>query len=424
MVPVSPEWQLLFERAYAHHKATGEWPTAVTLQRELANSHPGFMVRDVVHGARGYAGINAPDDEVQLTLRALVHVPAARPVLQGYLLAVRAMIDRFRDQSKVPRYSMHDLAALDVAPEVRVELQWLLEMDRWPFGSGNGSGPDGQAWEYDIDDRVMAAANVNSVEELVAVRYNEPFEQEESAPAFDLLLGTPGGEPQVNPDRPISRPGDDLLDRMPLARALALQAVTQPHNEGFVMGVSGPWGSGKTSVLNLMTNAIEARSAAHVLRFDPWMFSSSEELVMRFLREMAKQMIQEPRLKGVADQIASYAEVLAPLAVLAPGPWLAPVIAASGRARGLWYRRKKTPSALEQRDRVREALLELTSGSLSSSMTSIGYKSRARDVVRLVKLVGDFPNTTYVLAYDQRRIAAALGDTEHEGNEFLETSSS
>ena len=40
--------------------------------------------------------------------------------------------------------------------------------------------------------------------------------------------------------------------------------------------------------------------------------------------------------------------------------------------------------------------------------------------MRLVKLVGDFPNTTYVLAYDQQRVATALGVTEQDGHEFLE----
>jgi KAP family P-loop domain len=41
--------------------------------------------------------------------------------------------------------------------------------------------------------------------------------------------------------------------------------------------------------------------------------------------------------------------------------------------------------------------------------------------VRLVKLVGGFPNTTYVMAYDQARVARALDETdEQEGQAFLE----
>jgi len=47
--------------------------------------------------------------------------------------------------------------------------------------------------------------------------------------------------------------------------------------------------------------------------------------------------------------------------------------------------------------------------------------SQVRDVVRLIKLVADFPNITYLLAYDGDRVARALatGDLA-EGRAYLE----
>ena len=121
MAQIDPKRRMVFERAYARHKEDGDWPTVLDLQREISNDRPDLHVREVVADARGYAAINAPDDRVQLTLRGLALVPAARPVLEGYLLAVRAMIAKFLDQSTTARYSQTDLASLNLEPGVEAE---------------------------------------------------------------------------------------------------------------------------------------------------------------------------------------------------------------------------------------------------------------------------------------------------------------
>jgi energy-coupling factor transporter ATP-binding protein EcfA2 len=72
----------------------------------------------------------------------------------------------------------------------------------------------------------------------------------DDAPKPELLEGF-----SLNPDRPITRPADDLLRREPFAQALAAQIRAAPR-EGLVMAVTGPWGSGKTSLLNLIESAL------------------------------------------------------------------------------------------------------------------------------------------------------------------------
>ena len=145
---------------------------------------------------------------------------------------------------------------------------------------------------------------------------------------------------------------------MPLARALGVLATDQLGGQGFVMGVTGPWGSGKTSVLNLMAATLEQEKIAYVVRFDPWLFSSSEELVWRFMREVSIQLQSEQQLGDVAARIGEYAQILAPLAALVSAPWLAPVLVAGGRVASRW-RKKPTVSAQEQRQKVAEALSKL-----------------------------------------------------------------
>jgi KAP family P-loop domain len=54
-------------------------------------------------------------------------------------------------------------------------------------------------------------------------------------------------------DRPITRPGDDALGRsgfaLEVARSIDNLTIA---NEGFVMALVGEWGSGKTSVIELI----------------------------------------------------------------------------------------------------------------------------------------------------------------------------
>ncbi len=83
--------------------------------------------------------------------------------------------------------------------------------------------------------------------------------------------------------------------------------------------------------------------------------------------------------------------------------------------------RAEQPSAEAQRASVREALRELEHRVLVviDDLDRI-EAGQIRDVVRLVKLVGDFPNATYVLSYDRGPVEAALGHTPEEGSVYLE----
>jgi predicted KAP-like P-loop ATPase len=419
MTVIEPHQQLILDRAYANMHASGTWPSQEQLQRELASEHQDVLVRDVVMQMPALASIASPADRVRLTLRGLASVPAAKPLLDAYLRALRSIIARYRDLQVEAQYSADDVRQLGLDPTIERELLQLLRDDAWPFGSGGG---EDDAWTYEISPAVLAASNVQTVAELVRLRFGsaEDDGDDEVGPQAEPLKSTPGAAPAVDPDRPIASATEDLFGRARLARALATQAAAELGGQGFVIGISGPWGSGKTSVMNLMAEAVESAEAGYVVRFDPWLFSSSEELVLRFLSELSSQLRHESGLGDLANRIGEYAQILAPLSALVAAPWLGPVIAVSGR---LAARRHEKPpaSAQKQRDKVCQGLRELDRRVivLIDDVDRL-QGTEVRDVVRLVKLVGDFPNTTYVLAYDQARVARALDEVEQEGQAFLE----
>jgi predicted KAP-like P-loop ATPase len=228
-------------------------------------------------------------------------------------------------------------------------------------------------------------------------------------------------------DEPILRRSEDRLNRARLAEAIADQVIYSPAGQGFVIAVDGPWGSGKTSVLNMIEESIEERSETVILRFNPWLFSGTEQLVVRFLHELSVQLGEEAeeahdeRLRSVAERLGRYGEVLVPLGwVPVVGPWLA---RAGGLAKVVGRSRKlePPPSVIARQQAVKAALAELDRRVVVIVDDLDRVESdQIRDVVRLIKLVADFPNVTYVLAYESEKVAAALGQDVDEGRQYLE----
>ncbi|WP_144120980.1 P-loop NTPase fold protein [Catellatospora sichuanensis] len=216
-------------------------------------------------------------------------------------------------------------------------------------------------------------------------------------------------------DAPIQSLTGDRLGRRPFAQALAAEIMAAPTARGYVMGLTGAWGSGKTSILNMTVDAIgDTATAVH---FNPWMFSGAEALVSSFFSEISKQLEKkEAKLKTVAGKLATYGQVLSPFAALT---------GAGGATQGalnILQALAAQPSVFEQHRELRELL----AGVGKRLVVVIDDVDRLRpeevlDIVRLVRLVGDFPNTLYLLAFDRARVEECLGEGDlNRGRAYLE----
>src|SRR5579864_7716301 len=96
----------------------------------------------------------------------------------------------------------------------------------------------------------------------------------------------------ISPDAPIQNSSEDILGRTAFATALADAIVGVSGGDSFVIGIHGRWGSGKSSVLNLVVeqlknlNADKVReSHTDIFRFNPWNFSDQSQLIFQFLKQ-------------------------------------------------------------------------------------------------------------------------------------------
>ena len=82
----------------------------------------------------------------------------------------------------------------------------------------------------------------------------------------------------MHSDRPINSVDEDILGRSAFIKNLAREIRGLSSEESIVIGLSGPWGSGKTSVINLVTQELRKGSDKNCLRpndvievrFTPW----------------------------------------------------------------------------------------------------------------------------------------------------------
>lgn len=233
------------------------------------------------------------------------------------------------------------------------------------------------------------------------------------------------------PERPIRSADDDLLERGQFIARLSAALVNSETNRatGIVIGLTGPWGSGKSSILNLLREHIkQTHKQAVVVSFDPWLVSGRNDLITEFLRQLLATIKEEPKirkkLKRLTGLFTGYGKQLAPIANL-----VMPAVGTAAQA-GL----QAVESALsldESLHGLRRRLLDELDDIDIPIVVLIDELDRIEDqeirtVAQLVRSIADFPGISYLLAYDLQRVIQALGSDapvgqqEDRGRSYLE----
>src|SRR5438552_9839021 len=101
----------------------------------------------------------------------------------------------------------------------------------------------------------------------------------------------------LSPDSPIETAKNDKLGRKTFAQALARALAGFSGQDSFVVGIHGKWGTGKSSILNLLVEQIEKDNISrtdgeklYAMRFNQWNFSDQNQLVFQFMRQFRAHM--------------------------------------------------------------------------------------------------------------------------------------
>lgn len=243
-------------------------------------------------------------------------------------------------------------------------------------------------------------------------------------------------------DRPIHSKDEDQLGRSHFASMCARAIVNLRIEETFTIGLYGKWGNGKTSLINLMVNEIERLNASkqdvepmHIVRFEPWVFSDSNQLMSQFFIHLANEL----RGKGsavfsnIGEKLEKYAW-LWQVSKMVPWEVMVPLLGQGARemadaAQNVTENIGRTmhgdamsADILTQKKAIVD-LLEKQEDRILIVIDDIDRlnNDQIRQVFQLVTAVANFPNVTYLLSFDKEIVVNALADVQKgNGEEYLE----
>jgi predicted KAP-like P-loop ATPase len=250
-------------------------------------------------------------------------------------------------------------------------------------------------------------------------------------------------------DRPITRRDDDRLGFAPVADQLARAILELQASEGFVFGIEGKWGSGKSTLINLTLEALTKAGvvAPEVISFSPWLVGDRDELLRTLFDELATAAVridpieaagtdaersvarrwrqkfrdhhwrlkQKERLRdALGDKLRAFGYFSGTMGKLARvGAIAVPAIewAANAAERGGQAAQQliEGGSVSRRKSGLVEALSRLSRRIVVFVDDLDRLEPReASEVLRLIRAVADFPNVVYVLSYDPEILAKTL----------------
>ena len=228
----------------------------------------------------------------------------------------------------------------------------------------------------------------------------------------------------ISPDLPITKSSEDKLNRESFAESLANVILQSTFPTSFTVGLYGAWGSGKTSLLNMVIEQIERSSTdVVILRFNPWLCSDPKQLITQFFKQLASAIkMKKPTADTVCELVDQYADIFDAASLI---PYAGAAIAAAGKMFTTKARKRMNRKSNDMQGQKDEIIRTMVKENLKI-IVSIDDIDRLSEeeiiaVFQLVKALADFPNAVYLLAFDYDVVVRALGTVQHgDGREYLE----
>lgn len=222
---------------------------------------------------------------------------------------------------------------------------------------------------------------------------------------------------------------DDAFGREPFAKNLARSLVLPNNSPGLVVGIEGEWGSGKSTLIGFITKHLRENQKAIVIDFNPWIVSTTGALVEALIGQIAasinKNTNESQNGIDISQKLLNYASLLISLKYIPGFSWIGLTAEDATKAgqEALDGIRKLLPNLdlAQKKNEVIEAIkkLECPIIVIVDDLDRLPAEE-VRIMIQAIKAVADFPQITYLLAYDPGIIARALAENEKSGLFYLE----
>ncbi len=207
-------------------------------------------------------------------------------------------------------------------------------------------------------------------------------------------------------DQPITSTAQDCFSRSDYARRVAdVIATSRSENTSVVFGLTGPWGSGKTSLIEMVLECLrDARPQWGVARFTPWSSADVSGLLAEFYASLTAALPTDHG-EAVRKSFATLLQFAAPAARLIPlaGEAASDVMEKSGQA---------LARSAPWNEAFQDATRKLRSTGVPLLIVADDIDRLQADelvaLLKVVRLLGRFPGVQYLLAYDDHTLTRTL----------------
>lgn len=215
-----------------------------------------------------------------------------------------------------------------------------------------------------------------------------------------------------SPDAPDRLGRDDFADHV-----VRLLDRVRSQSESSVLALIGAWGSGKSSVLDMVARKLKPIDPAAkpsqeelgwlVAAFNPWTYGDVESLQNGFFQELRSVLPNDAKWSEARKRIGDFGRFIAPLAGFIPGVGAEDALKAMGDAIA------GDQSATAMKAAAEEALRKLGRPILfiMDDLDRLTPEELLL-VFKLVRLVGRLPHVYYLLSYDESTLLDVLSRTE------------
>ena len=231
-------------------------------------------------------------------------------------------------------------------------------------------------------------------------------------------------------DEPITLKQQDRLNSNDFASQFAQVLLGHDDRTCLVAALQGRWGSGKSSLLNLIEGQLRQIIAGSddyiIIRFNPWNISSLDQLIVTFFHELKIAVGRGKRGKVNKERTAKLLDVLG--GILTAGK-LSPIgsqyFEIGGNAlkkAGEMVRKEGIRSPIELKRELDDALSKAARRIfiLIDDIDRLDQDAM-RLLFRMIRLNADFRNATYLLAFDLQVVKDLLDpDQPGHAQEYIE----
>lgn len=186
-----------------------------------------------------------------------------------------------------------------------------------------------------------------------------------------------------------------------VSNLLSLMPKSRLKKESLAIGISGNWGSGKTSFLKSMQKQMDADY--RVVSFNPWTCTDKEQIISQFFALMSNQT--EDNNGSLQDAIQKYRDIVLDADIHPSLTFLAKILPLN--------KREDTLESLK--DKIEETIATDDSKPFAIFIDDLDRLegNELFEVLRLIRITANFRNVVFIVAYDRDYICNVLNESKN-----------